>query len=124
MLELFAASVQLCVDRSGFIIFGKKRRQQGLCHDIILSSDNTFSAHIFAETEEEVVNLRSVISADADVRVYTKGNMSMSNGMTAQQVTLTAMNTLDDMARHLKANQAMNRIGMNMTTYHIDTFSV
>lgn len=68
--------------------------------------------------------MRSVISVDADVRVYTKGNMSMSNGVTAQQVTLTAMNTLDDMARHLKANQAMNRIGMNMTTYHIDTFSV
>ena len=58
MLELLAASVQLCIDKNGFIIFGKKRHQQNLCRDVTLPSENIFSVHLFVDKEEETETLK------------------------------------------------------------------
>ena len=58
MLELIAASVQLCIDKNGFIIFGKKRHQQNLCRDVTLPSENIFSVHLFVDKEEETETLK------------------------------------------------------------------
>ena len=123
MLAFLAVSRQLCVDGHGFVVFGEKRRQQGMCSDVVPASEDAFSVHIFADSEE-VAELKSVVPSDVVVKIYTKSNISMSNGVAGQQLTLVATNAFDDMARHLRANQAMNRVGMNWTTYQIDAYSV
>lgn len=124
MQALLAASVQLCVDERGFVIFGEKRRAQKICRDVVPGLESGFGVHIFADADEDVAELESVVPEDAEVRVYTAGNISLSDGLGTQQLTLAATSAVDGLARHLRANQAMNRLGVNRTTYQTDTYSI